>query len=197
MTDSLNKHQLRRAMRRHRASLSNSQLIAAQNSLANQARKSNRLLQAQYILSYAPFAGEISPAKLVDSLACATVHLPRITNFRLSQMRFYSADNVDTMNKYGIEEPRAIGAPWPANHFDLLLVPLVAFDRSGTRLGMGAGYYDRALEALSYQTSTKPYLIGLAHHFQEVNSLAREPWDVPLDAILTDRELIQIQLKNT
>ncbi|MFT6407699.1 MAG: 5-formyltetrahydrofolate cyclo-ligase [Arenicella sp.] len=171
--------------------------MEAQNSLTQHARKSNRLLQAQHILSYAPFAGEISPAKLVRKLACETVHLPRITNFRLSQMRFYSADKVDSLNKYGIQEPRPIGAPRPANRFDVLLIPLVAFDRSGTRMGMGAGYYDRALEALNYQTSTKPYLIGLAHHFQEVNSLAREPWDVPLDAILTDREFIQIQLKET
>jgi 5-formyltetrahydrofolate cyclo-ligase len=192
MSETLNKNQLRRTMRRRRAELSSSQLIAAEKGLAKQARQSSRLLQAQHILSYAPFAGEISPATLVKKLACRTVHLPRITNFRLSQMRFYCADTVDRFNKYGIQEPSAIGSPWPANSFDVLLVPLIAFDRSGTRIGMGAGYYDRALEALSYQTSTKPYLIGLAHSFQEINSLEREPWDVPLDAILTDREFIKI-----
>ena len=107
-------------------------------------------------------------------------------------MRFYYAKKVDQFNKYGIQEPSAIGKPWPANSFDVLLVPLLAFDRSGTRIGMGAGYYDRALKALSYQAGTKPYLIGLAHYFQEINSLEREPWDVPLDAILTDREFIKI-----
>jgi 5-formyltetrahydrofolate cyclo-ligase len=192
MTDSLNKHQLRRAMRQRRAALSSLQQVAAGIGLAKQARQSNRLLQAQHILSYAPFAGEISPAKLVETLSCRTVHLPKITNFRLSKMRFYSAKKVDRLNKYGIEEPSAVGQPWPANSFDLVLVPLLAFDRSGTRIGMGAGYYDRALEALSYQTSTKPYLVGVAHYFQEVNSLTREPWDVPLDAILTDQEFIQI-----
>jgi len=106
-------------------------------------------------------------------------------------MRFYSAKKVSTFNKYGIEEPEAISPSKTANAFDLLLVPLVAFDRSGTRVGMGAGYYDRALAALSHQSS-KPFLVGLAHHFQEVKSLKREPWDVPLDAILTDHEFIQI-----
>ena len=192
MTESLTKNQLRRAMRRRRAALNSADLAIACNRLATQARASNRLLRAKNILSYAPFAGEISPKKLVSKLACKTVHYPRISNFRLSQMRFYSATKVECLNKYGIEEPMAIGSPWPANAFDVLLVPLVAFDRAGTRIGMGAGYYDRALEALAYQTSTKPYIVGLAHHFQEVNSLERAPWDVPLDAILTDQELIHI-----
>lgn len=192
MNEGLTKHQLRRAMRKRRAALSNAELAVAQRQLAIRARASKRLLQSKHILSYAPFAGEISPATLVNKLACNTVHLPRITNFRLGQMHFYSAKRVDSLNRYGIQEPKAIGKPRSANAFDVMLVPLVAFDRSGTRMGMGAGYYDRALEALAHQTSTKPYLIGVAHHFQEVNSLERAPWDVPLDAILTDHEFITI-----
>lgn len=192
MIEGLTKHQLRRAMLKRRGALSAVDLAAAKNHLATRARASNQLLQSQHILSYAPFAGEISPAKLVRNLNCKTIHLPRITNFRLSQMRFYSANKVDTLNKYGIEEPKAMGHPLRANAFDVILLPLVAFDRTGTRMGMGAGYYDRALKALSHQKSTKPYLIGVAHHFQEVNSLERAPWDVPLDAILTDHEFITI-----
>lgn len=192
MNDTLTKHHLRRAMRKRRAALSKTDLAIAHARVAVQARGSNRLMRAKKILSYAPFAGEISPAKLVNQLKCKTVHYPRITNFRLSQMRFYSAAHADSFNKYGIEEPGAIGTPWPANAFDVLLVPLVAFDRSGTRIGMGAGYYDRALQSLAHQTSTKPFIVGLAHHFQEVKSLERALWDVPLDAILTDHEFIQV-----
>jgi len=52
-------------------------------------------------------------------------------------MQFYAADKIYNLNRYGIEEPKAIGKPRPANSFDLLLIPLVAFDRSGTRMGMG------------------------------------------------------------
>jgi len=192
MNDILGKHQLRRSLRKQRASLTDSELHKAREHLAKQGRKSNRLRRSKHIVSYAPFAGEISPASLVNQLATTTVYYPKIINFRLSQMRFYSADKVDTLNRYGIKEPRAIGAPWPANAFDVILIPLVAFDRSGTRIGMGAGYYDRALQALAHQKSTKPYLLGIAHHFQEVKSLERAPWDVPLDAILTDHEFIHI-----
>ncbi len=78
------------------------------------------------------------------------------------------------------------------NAAQLVLVPLVAFDRNGNRMGMGAGYYDRALQALAHQTGTRPLLVGLAHAFQETTSLQAKPWDVPLDAILTDQECIPI-----
>ena len=86
-----------------------------------------------------------------------------------------------------------IGTPYNANRFDTIFIPIVAFDRKGARIGMGAGYYDRALASLSHQVSTRPKLIGLAHHFQEQRDLNPEPWDIPLDAILTDREFINIK----
>ncbi len=190
MNTAQSKNQIRQTMRARRKRLSPQQLNFAELGAATQARQSSQLLQAKRILSYAPFAGEISPAKTVEKLTVASIYLPRITNFRTRSMRFFSADTLESLNKYGIVEPAAIGTPAPANSFDVILVPLVAFDRAGTRVGMGAGYYDRALAALLHQTSTRPFLIGLAHHFQEVKSLPREPWDVPLDAILTDQEFI-------
>lgn len=192
MNQTPNKKELRRSLRQQRSKLTSQELATAELKLAKNARSSNRLLQAKRILSYAPFAGEISPKTLVSELSCQTVHYPKITNFRLSQMRFYSANQISTQNRYGIGEPQAKDLPWPANAFDVLLIPLVAFDRSGTRIGMGAGYYDRAMQALAHQPSTRPYLVGLAHHFQEIRSLKRESWDVPLDAILTDHEFIAI-----
>ena len=192
MHHSLNKHQLRQAIRRRRIALTSAQLFDAQAKLATHARSANRLMRTSRILSYSPFEGEISPDKLIRQLANKVVYYPKITNFRLKQMRFYSANNTCALNKYGIKEPSTTAKPSQANTFDVLLLPLVAFDRSGTRIGMGAGYYDRALKALVHQTSTKPYVVGLAHHFQEVKSLKREPWDIPLDAILTDHEFIPI-----
>lgn len=191
--EALNKAEIRKQMRIRRANLSIKALADAEHGLAKHARKCNRLLQAKRILSYAPFAGEISPALLVNKGTKKNVFLPRITNFRLCQMRFFSATKIDTPNQYGIAEPRAISTPILANSFDVILLPLVAFDRSGSRIGMGRGYYDRALHALAHQTGTRPYLIGLAHHFQEINSCEAAAWDVPLDAILTDQEFIIIQ----
>lgn len=67
----------------------------------------------------------------------------------------------------------------------IILLPLVGFDRSGNRLGQGAGHYDRALERCP-----QALRIGIAWSVQEVALLPADPWDVPLDAILTEREWI-------
>jgi 5-formyltetrahydrofolate cyclo-ligase len=66
---------------------------------------------------------------------------------------------------------------------DIVLMPLLGFDRLGTRLGYGGGYYDRTLKALRH----KPKLIGFAYAAQELEHVPREPHDVPLDAVVTEK----------
>ncbi len=71
---------------------------------------------------------------------------------------------------------------------DALILPLLAFDTQGQRLGMGGGFYDRSLAALRHRRRwRRPRLLGVAHGFQEVSELPREPWDVPLDGIVTEQ----------
>ncbi|MFT7222506.1 MAG: 5-formyltetrahydrofolate cyclo-ligase [Cellvibrionaceae bacterium] len=86
-----------------------------------------------------------------------------------------------TKNRYGILEP-AIAHKLSAASLDLVLVPLVGYDRAGNRLGMGGGYYDRTFAHL--RGAAKPLLIGVAHRHQEVNRLPVQPWDVPMDKIV-------------
>jgi len=71
------------------------------------------------------------------------------------------------------------------------LLPLVAFDQQGERLGMGGGYYDRTFEFLRRSGLNKPKLIGLAHDFQQVDAIPTEAWDVPLTAIVTNKGVIK------
>lgn len=94
-------------------------------------------------------------------------------------------------NRLGIPEPRGgrRGAvpPWA---LDLILVPLVGFDADCNRLGMGGGFYDRTLAFLHRRRHWhRPRLIGLAHECQRVNRLEPRPWDVPLDAVATERRI--------
>ncbi len=83
----------------------------------------------------------------------------------------------------------------PTWTLDIILLPLVGFDRYGNRLGMGGGFYDRTLARLNHCDMKRPLLIGLAHHCQEVEQLQTQSWDIPLDIIATDKELIRINTK--
>jgi 5-formyltetrahydrofolate cyclo-ligase len=91
-----------------------------------------------------------------------------------------------TANRFGIPEPTT-GAAIDPRSLDLVLTPLVGFDRSGTRLGMGKGYYDRTFRFLRHRRNwLKPKLIGIGFDFQEVSTIATAPWDVPLWGVVTN-----------
>lgn len=94
-----------------------------------------------------------------------------------------------TTNEFGIPEPRTRGAR-SARFMNplsirVIFMPLVAFDETGSRLGMGAGYYDRYLGKLPQ--GMRPLAVGIAHEVQRAaEPLPRQPWDVPLDAVVTE-----------
>ncbi|MGM0517264.1 MAG: 5-formyltetrahydrofolate cyclo-ligase [Pseudomonadota bacterium] len=121
------------------------------------------------------------------------VWLPRVLPDR--RLAFHHADPLTACaghrpgrrtNQFGIvesDDPRQRGI----NSLDALLIPLVGFDPHGNRLGMGAGFYDRALAG---RRGRRPLAIGVAFDCQRVESLPTDPWDQPLDYIVTDAGLI-------
>ena len=110
-------------------------------------------------------------------------------------MRFapFRARDALVPNRYGIGEPRgARTRVVPVRTLDLIFVPLVAVDAQGWRIGSGAGYYDRCLARLrGPRLWRRPKLIGLAYEFQRIEHVAPQPWDVPVDAVLTERSLYE------
>ena len=190
----MDKQRIRKIMRNKRASLSYEQLNTAANNLARNAQRFPALLAAKEIASYLSCNGEISTHALHKALTNANFFLPRINSFHRSSMQFHSANTKLIKNKFGIDEPIAMNPPKEIHSLDIILMPLVAFDRrKGNRLGMGGGFYDRALAFRKQRQFIKrPLLVGLAHHFQEIEAITAESWDIPLDAVLTDQELIKI-----
>jgi len=89
------------------------------------------------------------------------------------------------INQYGIPEPSSGAVVNP----DILLVPLVAFDKNLNRLGYGAGYYDRLIEFL--KKKKKIITIGLAFDFQESNSIPTSKYDQKLDYIVTNKNILK------
>lgn len=145
---------------------------------------------ARSVALYLPADGEVDPHALIilaHRLGKAIV-LPRLDRKRPFRMDFavYRPGRALQRNRFGIPEPcgRAVRAPVG---IDLVILPLVGFDRRGNRLGMGSGYYDRRLAFTRRRTGLRPRLIGLAYDFQSVPTLDAQPWDVPLHGVVTER----------
>lgn len=100
----------------------------------------------------------------------------------------YQTINDLIKNNFGIFEP--INNPIiDSQDINLCLVPLVGFNRKGDRLGMGGGYYDRYFETNKQQL--KPTILaGIAYDFQEDDTIQAQAWDIPLDLIFTNKEVI-------
>ena len=91
-------------------------------------------------------------------------------------------------NRFGIPEPDVDrSALLPGEAMGVVVVPLVGFDAAGQRLGTGAGWYDRTF-AFRRDVSAAPWLVGAAFALQQVDGLAAQPWDVPMDALCTERD---------
>ncbi len=155
-----------------------------------------RLLQQRaspHIAAYLPFDGEVDLRPLIARHP-KRFWLPIIQ--RNGSLRFRSARGLRSghrpgaRNRFGIVEPRA-SAMSTAHGMDIILLPLVGFDRQGHRLGMGAGFYDKTLSKLR---RPRPVLIGIAFACQQVNQLPHDPWDIPLDAIITEHGLRRFPL---
>lgn len=121
------------------------------------------------------------------------LYLPQVTDRRRNRMQFVPFDARSRLrrNAFGILEPSwAATQPARVRDLDLIFMPLVAFDSCGWRLGSGAGFYDRKLHHLRCERKwRRPRLIGIAYDFQRVPHLTVEPWDIPLDAVITERGL--------
>ena len=160
-------------------------------------RRLQRLLRysrPQRIAGYLACNGEISLDPWLQNPGRHQAWLPMLHESIEPRLRFAPLDSCNhwRLNRYGIIEPDVDwGKTRDPRELDILLMPLLAFDRRGNRLGMGGGFYDRSLAfRRSRRYWTRPRLIGVAHAIQEHPALPHQPWDVPLDAILTERELI-------
>lgn len=193
-TPTADKRQLRRTLRARRQALSASRQRRAAMSLQTVLAPHPLLLRCRRTALYLPQDGELDPRPLARALLARNhqLFLPVIDPIRhggrlLRFARWRPGQTPLRPNRFGIPEPP--GRRTPAWSLDLVLMPLVAFDRRGNRLGMGGGFYDRSFAA-DRQRPGRPLLVGLAHAFQEVSDLPTAPHDVPLDAIVTDQECL-------
>lgn len=135
--------------------------------------------------------GEISPHLLMQEAQRRgkQCYLPVMSKFGHDKLSFRLVKKgvmLHSNNPFDIPEP-IYGKVCPSRAMSLVLLPLVAFDIHGNRLGMGKGYYDHTLAFLRRSTRRRPLLIGLAHECQRADELDVASWDVPLQAVATDK----------
>lgn len=188
-----NKTALRTQLKQQRRALT-----AAEQQLKSQ-QITERLLaqpefqQAQHIACYLPLANEVQTQEIIAAIWAADkrCYLPVVTKQELLFAKFSAGDDVVT-SSFGFQQPQDCSDSIAAAELDLVLVPLLGFDLQCYRLGMGAGHYDRTFAFLNTSTRPpQPLLFGVAFALQQTETLPHEPWDVVLDAVITETQRVE------
>jgi len=177
---------LREELRQRRRTLSPQDQSAAARTVAIHIARIPGWPTARRIALYLASDGEIDTAPLSADCRAAKkqLFLPVIGEKNLMEFAEWKPGSELATNRYGIPEPPRSAQRCTAAALDIIVLPLVAWDRTGGRLGMGGGYYDRALAGVN-----GPLLVGLAHAVQQVPQVPRDEWDIPLDYVVTDSAL--------
>ena len=187
---------LRKQLRKQRRSLNLWEQRQAEQQVLQRLIRLSYFQRSQHIGVYLHAFGEIHTQKLIHYCFSHQKHvyLPMICNMNQQLVWVEITRNQYCNQRFshhplGMKEPMASRGQHVA-HLDLLILPLLACDHFGTRIGMGGGFYDKTLAT----APTKPYRLGLAHDFQLINeTLKRESWDQPLDALLTPSHLLRFK----
>ncbi len=192
---------LRREMRNKRNTLAPARQSAASAGLLDQLRSIISFNSARTIAMYLVNDGEIDPARVMQ-WCWENAKIPTVPVVQGDSGILVFAEVTPKTrfreNRFGIREPvitqtRVV----TARQLDLVLLPLVAFDQVGNRLGMGGGFYDRTFEFLANTDTTRPELIGIAHEIQKVKQIHVEPWDIPLTTVVTDKQVYSFPIPSS
>ncbi len=190
------KIELRKMLRQRRNALDRAHQQRAAENLVSQLQALPAFQQSEYIALYLANDGEIDPARVLRwSLAHGKrCYVPVIMGGKKSALRFaeITAHTRFQSNRFGIKEP-AVPADQliSARELDLVLLPLVGFDRRGNRIGMGGGFYDTTFSFKKTGPQNLPRLVGLAHEIQRVDTIDTDHWDVPISAVVTDQRVYE------
>ena len=176
----MDKQEIRAAMKQKKRALTERQIALASEQLAELLLAHPLYLRAHSVYGYLPFNQEVRMAPILRAAQKSgrRVAVPKITDGR---MRFFWLDDLDSAvpGAFGIPEPPD-GCPEADDETALIVVPGLAFDRRGNRVGYGGGYYDRYLSAHPAHPT-----LALCYGFQLVPALPAEPCDRPVDEVLS------------
>jgi 5-formyltetrahydrofolate cyclo-ligase len=147
---------------------------------------------SQHIACYSAFKDEFETRSLIEAIwhADKNCYLPVLADTKTLQFVRYRHDDELQLNQYSIPEPIHREYIITAEKLDIVLTPLVAFDRCGNRIGTGGGYYDRSFAFLFNKPEKSPYMLGVGYALQECEEIETDYWDIKLNGVLTESEFI-------
>lgn len=155
---------------------------------ANRALTLPEVTDATHVLGYAAMPEEFDPKPLLDALRTrgAVICLPRIEDGASLTLHACEVETSLESGPYGLRQPKADAPRMNPDSLDLIIVPGVAFDARGARVGMGGGYYDRLLAA-----HPSAYRIALAFDFQIAEKIPELPHDQRVDTVITPTAILR------
>lgn len=178
------KRKLREAMLARRRTIPHAAMVRASESIARHFADHPILAFMPSFAGYLAIQGELDMRQIFAAMARfqKETSLPCVTEQKILQFRRWREGNPLIRHPMGMQEPEPTA---PAMIPSLVLVPLLAFDGDGYRLGYGGGYYDRTMERMR-QFEVKPLFIGVAYSSQEIDQVPTNEQDMQLDGILTE-----------
>jgi 5-formyltetrahydrofolate cyclo-ligase len=182
------KEQLRAEMRRRRKAIDSSRRQLFDRFINQAVLELVEQLRVTALSAYLPFDGEpdLRPALGTLSHQGVRIVLPVVaknSDSRVLQFHCWEPATEVVESTFGLSEPDATEIV-PVGALDLVLLPMVAWDESGHRLGMGAGYYDHTLAALA--NSSRPLRVGVAYELQKSAHVPEDPWDIRLHEVISE-----------
>jgi 5-formyltetrahydrofolate cyclo-ligase len=188
---------LRKYLRAQRRSLSTPE-HARRSRLAAKALVRMPMFQAgKRVALYLSFDKETDTAALIAAARRRGVRIfvPVVVDRRHGRIRFFPLGGKTRAGEFGIAIPKRIARHTSPRWLNLIVMPVVGVDSSGRRLGMGGGFYDRALEfRRSRSRWAGPRFVGLAFDCQRTESTFAQPWDIALDSLATESGLQHYRL---
>ncbi len=181
----MTKNDIRRKIKALRVMLSEAEKRDAAEEVFSRLEKTAAFIMADHILMYHSLPDELFTHAFLGKWAGRKrFYLPRVNGVNLEILP-YDETRLE-LGSFHIEEPSGTNTVDPSQ-LELIVVPAVAYDRKGNRLGRGKGFYDRLL------SSTKATKVGIGYEFQLVDELPTEEHDVPMDVVITQKTTIIVK----
>ena len=184
------KNQLKQSILEKRNSLSKEEILEKSRKIKDALFNLESYKKSKTAMFFVSFNSEVNTHDMIkESIGRKIIVVPKVVNKEIEPSVIIDLDNLIPSGKFGILEPIEL-MKIAYKNIGLVLVPGIAFDREGHRIGYGFGYYDKFLKKVP-----KAVKIGLCFDFQVVDKVPREEHDVPVDLIVTEERIIECKKK--